>query len=338
MPRRPNWPIRLSTTSSFRAAAATPAVQASAWLPGATGDILWVSGYSGFMSLIVEGDAFYVHDTKNDLLTGKLLTRGLYRSTKGCGGMIGSTNLLTFRSSTLAYTDLTTGAGTTNFGGARAGCTESLIAADGVLCAPNLAYGCGCGYPIYTSLALVNMPEAEAWTYSRWPRGLPLGVNLGAPGSRTSTAGTAWAEFPPRDFELKRSVQTAPENVEWFTHHSVTMEAGALKWVTASGGIGLTSLEVELPTDEPPASYTVRLHFSDPEDVKPGARVFSVAIQGNQVLKDLDVVREAGGPRRSLVREFKGVKATEKLQVALSASRGKTLLCGVEVLAEVTEE
>ncbi len=61
--------------------------------------------------------------------------------------------------------------------------------------------------------------------------------------------------------------------------------------------------------------FTVRLHFAELDDVSAGHRVFAVKLQGQQVLNDFDVVRDAGGPRRALVKEFKGIKAAELLVV-----------------------
>ena len=47
------------------------------------------------------------------------------------------------------------------------------------------------------------------------------------------------------------------------------------------------------PTKPGTWRHTVRLHFAEPDDVKPGERVFDVKLQGNVVLRDFDVVREA---------------------------------------------
>jgi hypothetical protein len=46
----------------------------------------------------------------------------------------------------------------------RSGCSNSLVAADGVVSVPNFAVGCVCNYPIQTSFAMVHMPEAAQWT------------------------------------------------------------------------------------------------------------------------------------------------------------------------------
>jgi len=82
----------------------------------------------------------------------------------------------------------------------------------------------------------------------------------------------------------------------------------------------------------------VRLIFAEPEQIAPGQRVFHVAVQGRTAIKDLDIVREAGGPLRSLVKEFHGVDVADTLTVRLTPSAQSpnrtTILCGIEVIAE----
>ena len=80
--------------------------------------------------------------------------------------------------------------------------------------------------------------------------------------------------------------------------------------------------------------YTVRLHFAELEHAKPGERVFSVTIQGNRVLSEFDILQEAGGPFRSVVREFKGIKVTDVLVLEFAPTVGMPLLSGIEVAIE----
>lgn len=82
-------------------------------------------------------------------------------------------------------------------------------------------------------------------------------------------------------------------------------------------------------------SFTVRLHFAEPEDVRDGDRVFSVSLQGKEALRDFDIAREAGGPRRAIVREFKGVEVERSLQVDLvPATEKPPVICGIELIAD----
>ena len=56
--------------------------------------------------------------------------------------------------------------------------------------------------------------------------------------------------------------------------------------------------------------------------------------EGNEVLTGFDVVKEAGGPRRGIVREFKNVEVADVLTVELRAKAGAPLLCGLEAVIE----
>ena len=81
-----------------------------------------------------------------------------------------------------------------------------------------------------------------------------------------------------------------------------------------------------------------RIAAQDPERLQPGERVFSVPLQGAMKLASLDVVQEAGGRNRALVREFAGVDIGENLLVELTPLPGSKVqspvLSGVEVLPE----
>jgi hypothetical protein len=82
-------------------------------------------------------------------------------------------------------------------------------------------------------------------------------------------------------------------------------------------------------------AYMVRLVFAEPEDIRAGQRVFDVKLQGREVLPALDIVRQAGGALRGIVREFRGVKATDALEIEFIPRTEKPpLICGVELIAE----
>jgi len=77
--------------------------------------------------------------------------------------------------------------------------------------------------------------------------------------------------------------------------------------------------------------HTVRLYFAEMEGKAAGQRVFDVALQGKNVLSGLDVAKEAGGPRRELVREFSGVGIADRLTIGFTARTGAPVLSGVEI-------
>jgi hypothetical protein len=71
--------------------------------------------------------------------------------------------------------------------------------------------------------------------------------------------------------------------------------------------------------NQPPAArkFTLRLHFAELDDVAPGERVFDVLVQGQTVLKGVDVVREAGGRYRALVKEVRDIVADRAMEIRL---------------------
>src|SRR5262249_49491773 len=162
-----------------------------------------------------------------------------------------------------------------------------------------------------------------------------VGINLGAPGDRKDEGGTLWLEYPSVGGKSPAvPIKVAPVNAQWFRRHESAVKGGGLKWVAASGVKGVESIYVGLSKQPTKATYTVRLHFLEPDRLPPGQRVFSVALQGQEVLKDFDIARAAGGPNRAVVREFRGIAVRTGLTVTFrpsaSAPVGAAVLCGIE--------
>lgn len=262
----------------------------------------------------------------------------------GCNTPAASEHLLTFRSGAAGYFDLCHDGGTGNLGGFRSSCTNNLIVAGGVLCAPDYTRTCTCSYQNQTSLALVYLPDAEMWTSfgSQTPKQpvRRLGINLGAPGDRKADDGTLWLEYPSVGGASPAvAVETVPEKPTWFRRHSSQIGGSGLAWVAASGARGLRSFKLKLAdADDSPRVYTVRLYFAEPDDVQPGDRVFRIRLQETTVLDTLDVVGQAGGRLRGLVKEFQGVQIEDELLVELAphsnSKEQAAILCGVEIQAE----
>jgi outer membrane protein assembly factor BamB len=293
-----------------------------------------------------------------------------WKPSKGCGPVLASAHLLTFRSSFASYLDvddqMSGGSGVVNLGGFRTACHSTVVPAGGMLVSANAGSGgCTCEYPFSTTLGMVHMPEMEKWgSFGRRVALGPivrLGLNLGAPGDRQDAHGTLWLDYPSVGGPSPDvPVLAEPHGVTWFRRHSSRVEGDGPAWVAASGCQGLLSLKVAVnvkgvekkvtyqqgnrtlektiiePVFEtgpaPVRSFTVMLCFAEPDDLEPGDRVFDVALQGKTVLSDLDVVKEAGGPNRVLSKTFRGVSAGDDLTIQLSPKTGRTLLCGVEIV------
>ena len=77
------------------------------------------------------------------------------------------------------------------------------------------------------------------------------------------------------------------------------------------------------------------LHFAELQDLGPGQRVFDVRLQGQTVIEGLDIVREAGGVRRALVKQVAGIRARDTVTFELVARNGATpLVCALELYEE----
>jgi len=321
---------------------------------GRDGTLLWdkVVEYRGpcllhHATIVAQEQAF-------DLLTGERTMRkhpltGVdvpwqFTRNYGCNSAIASEHLITFRSAAAGFFDLNANGGTANLGGFKSGCTSNLIAANGVLNAPDYTRTCTCSYQNQTSVAFVHAPEVDMWSFNEFEAGTEpvqrVGINFGAPGDRRAENGTLWLDYPSVGGPSPDiPVQTAPESPEWFRHHTSRIGGDGLKWVAASGVKGITSVTLTLAPDATtPRRYTVRLHFVEPDELQQGDRAFDVAIQGQRVLQGLDVVKEAGEPYRALVKEFTGIEVVEELKVGFAASgreaKSSPIVCGIEVVQE----
>ena len=258
-----------------------------------------------------------------------------------CNYAIASPHLMTFRADTAGFCDIESGE-TARLKGFRSGCRNSLIPANGVLNAPNFAHGCVCGYSLFTSLSLVHLPESEVWSYSALTldpakdRIRRVGINFGAPGDRMASNGTMWFDAPNMGGSSPNvSVEIEGDPQKTFRQHASLVSGEGMPWVAGSGIEGVTSVTIGLgeQSDANANFYTVRLYFSEPDPMVAGERIFSVALQGNTVIEQLDISKNSGGRNVALVREFTDVEADTALHISLTPIHGRALLCGVEIVA-----
>jgi outer membrane protein assembly factor BamB len=258
-----------------------------------------------------------------------------------CNYAIASPHLMTFRAGDAGFCDIESG-NTSRLKGFRSGCRNSLIPANGVLNAPNMAHGCVCGYSLFTSLALVNLPQTEVWSYSalkfdpKKDAVRRIGINFGAPGDRQDESGTLWVDYPNKGGTSPAIPMTVTaDSPRYFRRHSSLLKGDGVNWVAGSGVEGATSITLTVSATEPktPQSYTVRLHFAEPDNAKPGERVFDVALQGKPMAKNVDIAKESGGNLVAMVREFTNIEAGRTVTVELTPRTGRPVLSGIEIVA-----
>jgi hypothetical protein len=313
---------------------------------------------------IIVGAAIYAEPFAWDLKTGKLLTApnplsereqtlDFHRGYIGCGHILASSGTLFGARRGISYWNLGDAAGFVPFGGMALACGLCAVPANGVFAAPEGRSGCACDTPIHTSIVLYPEPRASAWG-TGFTGGLaevfPLpvkhaAVNLGAPGYRTDPkgkVGTLWVPYPARvdGGPLGKWLPTYQHDQSMcYCDETLAISGTDVPWVFTSGYVSNKPLTFKLnDAGGAAAKYTVKLYFAEPRDAKAGERVFGVKLQGKEVLANFDIVAEAGGARKALVKEVSGVVVKDSLEIVMSptetAKIKQPLLCGFEALRE----
>lgn len=296
-------------------------------------DIIYTNGES--FSLLTGDPAM-----EKDFITGEDL-KWSFKREYGCGYVVASEHLLTFRSTSAGFVNLDTGEGTSNLGGFKAGCSANLIVANGVLNAPDYTRTCQCSYQNQTSLAFIYMPWMNYWTTTNYKwSGKPvrrLGLNLNAPGDRVSDKNTLWLDFPSVG-GISPEIPVKIDTVNYFTirKNAISVKSENTPWISASAVGGLRSMEITLTNDNVTenGSYRINLYFSELEDKNQGERVFDVTIQDRKVLENFDIMREAGQQDKEIIKSFSGIKAGKTLTLKFNPVKGNTILSGVEIIQE----
>lgn len=225
----------------------------------ATGRVRWDKEVLYTDPPILHGDRILAGGRGYELLTGETVMRDdpltgkeipwSYARSYGCNYPVAAENLLTFRSAAAGFYDLVNEGGVGNFGGFKSSCSSNLIAADGILNAPDYTRTCTCSYQNQTSLGFIHMPELEMWTRNDYAfRGGAIeriGVNLGAPGDRRASDGTLWLEHPSRGAPSPSVPVEVKGTVKYFHYNAARFDAG-LPWVSSSGVEGEAEIRITL--------------------------------------------------------------------------------------------
>ncbi len=93
---------------------------------------------------------------------------------------------------------------------------------------------------------------------------------------------------------------------------------------------------VSLKSDERTIkNYTITLHFAELGGAKVGERTFDIRIQGKTVAKGLDVVKQARGARRALIKTFTGIAADRAIEIEFRPKSDRPpILSGIELRRE----
>jgi hypothetical protein len=187
-------------------------------------------------------------------------------------------------------------------------------------------------------MALVAMPQShEQWSSWGESKSGPnriqrIGINFGAPGDRMAQDGTLWLDYPSVGGPSPDVNIEATASTHYHYQHSVWMQSDqAWPWVNASMAEGLERFVIK---DLKPGDYLVRLYFAEPEALDPKHRLQDITLQGRLVVRDFDVADEANGVMRGAVKEFLNIEIKDDLILTLSATNGKTVISGIELIRQ----
>jgi len=303
------------------------------------GKLLWSKPVGYRVRPLVIGDTLHAEPWAYDLRTGESKTRvhpitgrpdrwQFARPGHHCGCPVASPHAMFFRSFCLGYYDLVADAGTMHFGGQRPGCWVNAVPANGLLLVPEASAGCTCPFPNICSVAFKPAQRKGGYAYFSAPGPLTpvrrLGIDFGAPGDWKDAAGELWLGYPrPAGLPLVLQMDLKVSLVEggsYFHGNSLYPEVTGAEdgRLFASGAAGFRQCTIPLlGKGDPPALYRVRLAFADPDNTQPGQRLFDIKLQGNLMEQGFDIVKEAGGRNRAVVKQFPAVRVEESLLVEL---------------------
>lgn len=173
-------------------------------------------------------------------------------------------------------------------------------------------------------------PRQDVQALLEAPVGLPVGDELrilaGAGHSYVDRAGKLWS--PDAYFSGGKGVRSTVQHI----------------WRTQDPSIYRSSRQGDFQYDIPlkPGVYELRLHFAEtfygPEEIGSGgegSRVMTASANAKLLLKDFDVVLDAGGSRTADIKVFTGISPASdgKLHLSFSSERGgSAILSAIEIL------
>jgi len=166
-------------------------------------------------------------------------------------------------------------------------------------------------------------------------------LNLNAAGDRMSKGDFLWLAWPrqtdkpyPHYEPMPLPVTRTGSDTGFRRNADLHPVKGTQSpWLFNSGITGAGKLIMELGGGKPRVCR-LRLYFMEPEYTRPGQRIFSIKVNGREIVSNLDVFAKAGGKDRALIITKQGIPVSKTLELELVPVRGEPLLCAVAVVVK----
>lgn len=159
---------------------------------------------------------------------------------------------------------------------------------------------------------------------------IALRVNCGADAPYTDRAGNQW--IPDQSLAPGR---------RWGHVEGLAVDRGRTREIPGTPAPRVYQTERYLMTayqfNLPPGKYTIRLHFAETYHgiTAPGQRLYTISLNGKPHLPDFDPFKEAGGPNKPFVKEFRGIVVQgAPLVLGFTPNVQNPEINGIEILAE----
>nr|WP_244977345.1 NPCBM/NEW2 domain-containing protein [Deinococcus humi] len=168
----------------------------------------------------------------------------------------------------------------------------------------------------------------------------PILINVGLAGNGVNTtdpAGNVWVSDRDRNGYALFTPTTAKNEPDSGPNASLDIlktDFDAL-YRSYRGNVGSVpqaerQISFNIPLENGP--HTLKLHFADLAHTVADKRIFDVTVEGQKVLSNLDIVKEAGGGNTALVKTLTPNVTGGVLNLNLSASVDYPSIAGIEIL------
>jgi hypothetical protein len=157
-----------------------------------------------------------------------------------------------------------------------------------------------------------------------------LSSGSSSPGAGSAQINAGGSAVSPFVADTDYSGGTATTSTNTVSTSGVTNPAPAAGYQTNRFG----NFSYSIPGLTANSTYTVRLHFAETYWTTTGQRTFNVAINGQQVLTNFDIVAAAGGANKAVVEQFTATAdSTGKISLQFTTVKDNAQVNGIEILS-----